>query len=51
MELKEIIKAVEYVKSHCEHCDCCIGDYSECACARGLILAEDVDKYLEAQEE
>lgn len=46
MEMNEIIKAVEYVKAHCEHCDFCIGDYSECAYARGLITEEDMEKYL-----
>ena len=49
--LEEIIKQVEFVKSHCEHCDCCIGDYSECACVRGLITPKEVEVYLNALEE
>lgn len=51
MELKDIIKVVEETKLQCKHCDCCIGDYSECACSKGLLTPEDVEKYLQAQDE
>lgn len=49
--LEEIKKQVEFVKTHCEHCDCCIGDYSECACVRGLLTQEEVEAYLQAVEQ
>lgn len=50
MSIKDILEAVKKAEATCEHCDCCIGDYAECAFSKGLINEEDLNKYYENQE-